>query len=68
MAGLVERALTHQESVTLERLFKKEDHALHFPLKDAYFCPDCESVINSSIACPSCTNESGLMPLAKARW
>jgi hypothetical protein len=67
IAGIVEKFTRHTTDMTT-RKGVTSPNIYHFPLREAYFCPDCECVTNSPTVCPSCTNESGMMPLSKARW
>jgi hypothetical protein len=36
---------------------------MHINLRDAYLCPDCDAIGDSSERCPACANRSGLLPL-----
>jgi hypothetical protein len=38
---------------------------MHIPLEDAYWCENCQSVINCCAACPCCATTSNLVALEK---
>jgi len=36
---------------------------MHINLRNAYLCPDCDSIGDSPEQCPACANQLGLMPM-----
>jgi hypothetical protein len=38
---------------------------IHLHLDEAYWCENCQCIIDSSERCPSCANEHDLIPMAQ---